>query len=43
MKAVRWLSDSSMGICQNPQVRWMVVKKVELACPMLQLLTSFIE
>ena len=42
MKAVRWLSDSSRGFCQKPEVRSMVV---EFARPMslMNLLTSFIE
>ena len=45
MNAVRWLLDSSIGICQKPEVRSMVVKIVELARPMslMHSLTSFIE
>jgi len=34
VKAVRWLSSGCMGICQNPEVRSMVVKIVEPALPM---------
>ena len=34
VKAVRWLSFSSIGMLQNPEVRSMVAKMVDLASPM---------
>ena len=45
VKAVRWLSSSWIGICQNPEVRSIVVKMLLPARPMsaMHSETSFME